>query len=74
MGFWESIRGVQLANVLIRELPKLNRPRTQYTAKLPSNQVFEYIEMEIKNGSEFVSTVVDGDETLIIMHGNGRHI
>ena len=51
--FWETRRGMQLADTLIRELPKLTKKKevVQYAATLKCEDVHEYICRKLETGS-----------------------
>ena len=68
--FWETRRGMQLADTLIRELPKLTKKKevVQYAATLKCEDVHEYICRKLETGSRFVG--VDRKSTRL----NSSHV
>lgn len=71
MTFWETVRGVRLADILTSQLPKLTskmdiliqmilemkRPDTQVAEYIESERLQEYIKDKIENGHNLVSIV-----------------
>lgn len=73
MDFWSTLRGVNLAEILIRELPKLtdlmqNVEKKQYTERIRKDTLCIFLEEEIRKGAKYVThTEVDNDYILVIM-------
>lgn len=59
LSFWDTRLGQELAETLIRELPKLTRKRKQYTERLSGKEVIPYLEKELANGKRFVTYMRD---------------
>ena len=76
MTFWDTVLGHNLAETLIRNLPKiadslktLNQPakRTQHAKIVNSESVDAYLNNEFESGRVFVSaTVLNSVKTLVI--------
>lgn len=65
--FWETIRGQRLADTLIKELPKLVRPKTQYTETLPDDDVHSFLGERVGSGDRYVAHFTNGGFTTVIM-------
>lgn len=67
--FWETRRGMQFADTLIRELPKLTKKKevVQYTATLRCADVHAYIRKKLEMGSRFVGVVDTKDGRLTVI-------
>ena len=73
--FWETRRGMQLADTLIRELPKLTKKKevVQYAATLKCEDVHEYICRKLVTGSRFVGVVnTKNGQLTVIMEQDKR--
>lgn len=65
--FWETEKGQQLADVMLRSLPKLNYRERQCYFQVPTRDVSETIKEKIENGLCYVDMVEAGtNETLLI--------
>lgn len=65
--FWDTIKGQQLAEILIRELPKLTNSKEQYTENLPDEEVHYFLEKKLKAGKRYIGHYSYGGMTTIIM-------
>lgn len=73
--FWETRRGMQLADTLIRELPKLTKKKevVQYAATLKCEDVHEYICRKLETGFRFVGVVnTKNGQLTVIMEQDKR--
>ena len=73
--FWETRRGMQLADTLIRELPKMTKKKevVQYAATLKCEDVHEYICRKLETGSRFVGVVnTKNGQLTVIMEQDKR--
>ena len=65
--FWETEKGQQLADVMLRSLPKLNYRERQCYFQVPTRDVAKTIKEKIENGLCYVDMVDAGiNETLLI--------
>lgn len=62
--FWDTKRGVQLADTLIKYLPKLANKK-QYTVLTDKNQLKEIIDKELKT-SRLVNSFDTGDKIMLV--------
>ena len=67
MTFWDTVRGQNLADSLIRHLPRL--AMKQYTSRVTESEVACFLEEQIAKGHHFVSMVPTEKpgEVLLIM-------
>ena len=68
MSFWDSILGHRLAEVLIRELPKITKSKKQYVVTVEANTetVKAAIMKENENGSMLVTSMPLQNEILLV--------
>lgn len=65
--FWDTIKGQQLAEILIRELPKLTNSKEQYTENMPDEEVHYFLEKKLKAGERYIGHYSYGGMITIIM-------
>ena len=66
MNFWDTIRGHELADSLIRYLPRL-APKSQFTGTVPDQDVHDFIKEKVEAGYRYVSHIsVNGFTTIIL--------
>ena len=67
MNFWETIRGVRLADTLIRELPKLTAEKRQYVVNVHGfEDLNDVIRENLEKGNLLVN-VISKDEDYIVV-------
>ena len=71
--FWETIRGRNLADTLINNLPKIAEKRKQYTMVLKEDEVISYVRIAITEGERYVSHYKYGNEVMLIMEKTSNY-
>ena len=67
MNFWETIRGVRLADTLTRELPKLTDEKRQFVVNAYGfDHLNDVIHKKLEKGNSLV-TVISKDENYIVV-------
>lgn len=68
LSFWDTVRGRDLAETLIRELPKLTGRKKQEIVRLSQDDAVSYIEDKIFSGKARVVTSYSwNDETFVVL-------
>lgn len=65
--FWDTIKGQQLAEILIRELPKLTKGTQQYAKSIKDDEVHEFLNRKLDAGERYINHYSHGGRTTIIM-------
>ena len=65
--FWNTMKGQQLAEILIRELPKLTKGKEQYIETMKPCNVHRFLNERIKAGDRYVGQHTYDGLTTIIM-------
>ena len=68
--FWDTVRGRNLADALISNLPKIAEKRKQYTMVLKEDEVISYVRIAITEGERYVGHYKCGNEVMLIMEKN----
>ena len=66
MTFWETVRGVRLADTLISCLPKLTEDKKQFTVRLASSEASAKVEELVAKGKKYVDQIQDGTEVVLV--------
>lgn len=66
MTFWETVRGVRLADTLISCLPKLTEEKKQFTVRVASSEAAAKVEELIAKGKRYVDQIQDGTEVVLV--------
>ena len=74
MTFWDTVRGVHLADTLTRHLPELNKnlhamllqKKEQKIEIMHFDRVYEYLCSEQKEGRRMVSCLQNGSDVIVI--------
>lgn len=68
MSFWDTVLGHQLAETLVRELPKLNRKKKQETFRLKDEESDAYLSKAInEDGYRFAGSYVDSKGVTVVV-------
>lgn len=65
--FWDTIRGNHLADILIRELPKLTKKKAQYAETMADAEVPAFLAERIGAGERYINHFSYNGETTVIM-------
>lgn len=66
LDFWETVRGVRLAETLIYTLPELVKEHLQETVRVPAKEAADIVEAKIKDGKRYVDSIPAGEDLLLI--------
>lgn len=67
MDFWQTIRGVELAETLIRNLPKLTAKKIQRIMTVDNSEDLEKLQEALKSGERVVTSIsVDGHTHVVL--------
>lgn len=67
MDFWQTIRGVELAETLIRNLPKLTAKKIQRIMTVDNSEDLEKLQEALKSGERIVTSIsVDGHTHVVL--------
>lgn len=67
MDFWQTIRGVELAETLIRNLPKLTAKKIQRIMAVDNSEDLEKLQEALKSGERVVTSIsVDGHTHVVL--------
>ena len=73
--FWDTVRGVHLAETLTRQLPELNKnlsaiflqKKEQKIEVMHFDRVYEYLCSEQESGRRLVSCIQNGSDVFVII-------